>query len=98
LHWFNGTRDEVKQALQLGCFFSINAEMLRTSSRKQILTFIPLDRIVTETDGPFTVSGGRQSRPEDARLVITMLANTMQRTEEEITIKVAENVKNIERM
>ena len=32
LHWFTGSRAEARRAAQLGCYFSINGEMLRSPS------------------------------------------------------------------
>jgi len=50
LHWWLGDPDETRRALDLGCFFSINASSVR---RSDLLELIPLDRILTETDHPF---------------------------------------------
>lgn len=54
LHWFAGTFAEVGRAIELGCYFSINAEMLKKQKQRALVERIPLDRILTETDGPFT--------------------------------------------
>ncbi|CUR58368.1 putative TatD related DNase family protein [metagenome] len=49
LHWWQGTPDETRLALDLGCFFSMNADsVLRTD----LLDIIPISRILTETDHP----------------------------------------------
>ncbi|MFD0687992.1 TatD family hydrolase [Actinomadura fibrosa] len=47
LHWFNGTRDQIQRAADLGCYFSVNAAM--TDER---LTWIPTDRLLPATDFP----------------------------------------------
>jgi TatD DNase family protein len=57
LHWWLGDSAQTRRALDLGCFFSINASSVR---RTDILDDIPFDRIITETDHPF---GDRGSRP-----------------------------------
>lgn len=56
LHWFNGSMMELKNALQNGYYFSINLEMLKTDKGKKIIRSIPMDRILIESDGPFTKS------------------------------------------
>lgn len=33
LHWFNGTAAEIRRAVDLGCYFSVNAEMLANGKR-----------------------------------------------------------------
>lgn len=53
LHWFTGTQDELNRAIQMGCWFSIGAPMLRSKKGKEALSLIPKDRILTETDAPF---------------------------------------------
>ena len=61
LHWFTGTKSEAKRALELGCYFSINAGMLGNEKHAPMMQTIPLDRMLTETDGPFTRAGDRPS-------------------------------------
>lgn len=53
LHWFTGNESELKKAIELGCYFSINSKMLRTSSGKRVIQCVPEDRILVETDAPF---------------------------------------------
>lgn len=57
LHWWTGTPEQTRQAIELGCLFSMNA-----SGMKQLGTVgqIPLDRILPETDHPF----GDRSAPQ----------------------------------
>ncbi|MFC5508101.1 Qat anti-phage system TatD family nuclease QatD [Bosea massiliensis] len=74
LHWFTGTAAEAKRAVDLGCYFSVNAEMLANEKRMAITKMLPLDRILTETDGPFTQTDGRVTWPSDVRVAIDGLA------------------------
>jgi len=53
LHWFTGTIPEAKKALKLGCYFSINPRMLNTKKGQELLKTLPIDKLLTETDGPF---------------------------------------------
>lgn len=73
LHWFTGTKNEVRRALELGCYFSINAGMLGKERHAPMVQAIPLDRMLTETDGPFTLSGDRPSQPADVAGVVEQL-------------------------
>lgn len=74
LHWFTGTQSEAKRALELGCYFSINAGMLDKERHAAMVQTIPLDRILTETDGPFTRTGERPSQPVDVAIVVEALS------------------------
>ena len=73
LHWFTGTKSEANRALELGCYFSINAGMLDKERHAAMVQTIPLDRILTETDGPFTRTGERPSQPVDVAIVVEAL-------------------------
>lgn len=73
LHWFTGAKSEAKRALALGCYFSINAGMLGNEKHAPMVQAIPLDRILTETDGPFTRTGDRPSQPADVVGVVESL-------------------------
>lgn len=57
LHWFTGTKDELNEAVDKGCYISVNSAMI--VSKKFIGTLLPLipkERILLETDSPFTYS------------------------------------------
>lgn len=53
LHWFTGSKTEAVRALDSGCYFSINNSMTKTSRGRDIIRLLPINRILTETDGPF---------------------------------------------
>lgn len=55
LHWFTGSATQLKIALELGCYFSINPKMFRTKSGIELIQNIPLNRILLETDAPFSI-------------------------------------------
>lgn len=75
LHWFTGSKGEAKRAIDLGCYFSVNAAMLDNDRHRSMVATIPLDRLLTETDGPFTKTAGKPSRPADVVVVVEQLAN-----------------------
>lgn len=49
LHWWRGTAAETAAAVELGCFFSINAHEI---SSPRVLDHVPRQRVLTETDFP----------------------------------------------
>lgn len=75
LHWFTGTVPEARRAADLGCFFSINREMLASAQHRRLTQALPLDRLLTETDGPFVEEGGRPIRPRDVARTVAELAS-----------------------
>jgi TatD DNase family protein len=74
LHWFTGSTSELRRAVELGCYFSVNAQMLIGERRCAIVRQIPLDRLLTESDGPFTTYEDRPASPADVRHTVTELA------------------------
>lgn len=54
LHWFSGTQKELERAINLGCWFSVGPAMLASVKGRHLAEAMPLDRILTETDAPFT--------------------------------------------
>ena len=55
-------------------YFSVNAEMIRSGRGKALVANLPMDRLLTETDGPFTRIDGRPTEPTDARAAIEAIA------------------------
>ena len=95
LHWFTGTKSEAKRALDLGCFFSINAGMLGNERHAPMVQAIPLDRMVTETDGPFTRTGQRPSQPADVTLVVEALGRLHDLPAERVVRTVRDNLEEL---
>lgn len=55
LHWWTGSADLTRTAVDLGCYFSVNAAMVM---RPRAIDGVPADRLLTETDHPY---GDRRS-------------------------------------
>lgn len=60
LHWFTGKKLDLKKAIDYGYYFSINLEMLHTNKGRELINNIPLERILIESDGPFSKSLNRK--------------------------------------
>lgn len=56
LHWFSGTRRQLERAKEMGCWFSVGPAMIRGRKGCQLLADMPPERVLTETDGPFSAS------------------------------------------
>jgi len=95
LHWFTGPGSEIRRAVDLGCYFSVNAPMLATERGRSVVTAIPADRILTETDGPFTSTKGRPSQPSDVAGFIGDLAAVRSTTTSEIADNVIMNLRDL---
>lgn len=54
LHWYSGSLRDLDKALAMGCYFSINHAMIKSSHGMKIIDSIPMNRILIESDAPFT--------------------------------------------
>ncbi len=95
LHWFTGTAAEAKRAVDLGCYFSVNAEMLANEKRAAITKALPLDRVLTETDGPFTQIDARPAVPSDVWVAVQGLARLHGTSPANIAGTVTQNLKSL---
>ena len=73
LHWFTGTQKQMMQALKLGCYFSVNTQMVKSQTGHKLIAEIPKERILTETDGPFINYGREPVKPWHIENVIQSL-------------------------
>lgn len=95
LHWFTGTAKEAQRAVELGCYFSVNAEMLVNEKRTAITKTLPLNRILTETDGPFTQTSGRPASPADVWIAVEGLARLHGTSPSQMTESIRSNLKSL---
>lgn len=65
-HWFTGSIVECKRAVEAGAYFSINPKMLNTIRGQETIRAIPANRILLETDAPFSlkISSAKQLETE----------------------------------
>jgi TatD DNase family protein len=74
LHWFTGSKSEARRAVELGCYFSVNSQMFLNERGRELVEILPRERLLTETDGPFTQIGNRSTVPSDVSVVVEQIA------------------------
>ncbi len=62
IHWFNGSKKQLEELIHLNCYFSVNTNMLTKS--KEMVRLIPKDKILVESDGPFTKLQNKKFYPQ----------------------------------
>jgi len=55
MHWFTGDIKTLQDAIKLGCFFSINSQMINSDRGKKIVSILPKEKILVESDAPFVI-------------------------------------------
>lgn len=61
LHWFSGRKDELIKAIEAGFYISVNSAMINSIKFQDLLSLIPSERLLLETDSPFTGSSHSHS-------------------------------------
>jgi TatD DNase family protein len=87
LHWYSDTISLLKKAINNGYYFSINHLMIHSKSGKEIIKTIPIERLLIETDGPFTKNGEVTFTPLMAMNIHKELAHMMASKEDPIKIE-----------
>lgn len=52
-HWFSGSSEHLRYAIQQGCYFSVSKRMLASKRGREYVKAIPENRLLLETDAPF---------------------------------------------
>jgi TatD DNase family protein len=56
LHWFDGNKNQLKQAMDMGFFVSYGPLLVYAKDKQLLLSKTPMDKILVETDGPVKFS------------------------------------------
>ncbi|MGB5831071.1 MAG: Qat anti-phage system TatD family nuclease QatD [Thiohalocapsa sp.] len=93
LHWFTGTKAEARRATALGCYFSVNAEMIRSERGRMLVSDLPLSRILTETDGPFTKIDGQPAEPASVPATVDAIARARKSSKDSVADAIRTNLR-----
>lgn len=74
LHWYSGALNDAIDAVNYGCYFSVNERMLQTKSGVRLINNIPKNKILTETDGPFINNGSAALSPMQVNRCVNILS------------------------
>ncbi len=95
LHWFLATKKQVSKAIDLGCYFSIGPAMLTSARARKVIHWLPTDRVLLETDGPFAKVDGSILFPSNVQSVIEYLSNDWGGSREVVIEKLSNNLRNL---
>ncbi len=74
LHWFSGSKTELKKALNNGYYFSINYKMTKSKKGKDFISEIPISKLLLESDAPFVKIKSTVYNPKELELIIEGIA------------------------
>lgn len=87
-HWYSGPVSLIKDIVYKGYYFSINSAMIQSDNGKKIISKIPKELILTETDYPFIENS-------DIYSVFKYLSSIWNTSEYEAEIVVDDNFKRL---
>lgn len=95
LHWFLGTKSQLDTAVEIGCYFSIGPAMLNSARGRKVISWLPINRILLETDGPFAKHNGKVLLPSDADMILHYLSSNTGSSYFEIKSTIQNNLRKI---
>lgn len=81
IHWFTGTESQMMNILDMGCFFSVNASMIQSKSEVKLISQIPRERLLIESDGPYSKVNGKRYSPEHLEETYRIIESALQITD-----------------
>lgn len=98
-HCFGGTVDEAKQIMDLGFLMGIGGVLTyKKSGLAEVLTSIPLEYLVLETDAPYLTPvpfRGKRNEPSYLKYVVAKMAEAMNIPVEEIAAQTTSNAQKL---
>lgn len=94
LHWYTGPIGLVDTALAAGMYFSVNSAMLMTDKGKSLLKQLPRDRVLTESDGPYSKPRG-SSGPSQMPALAEGLGRHWLSTRDDVVNTVHQNMSDL---
>ena len=95
LHWYSGPLNIAKRAVEYGFYFSINPAMIKTKKFSSLLNVIPVERLLTESDGPFARILNRSVYPYDGEITLKGIAEVTKAPLSEVSEKVYRNFQEL---
>jgi TatD DNase family protein len=75
LHWYSGGLADFEKSIENGYYFSINYPMTLSDSGRRLIQRIPLDRILLESDGPFTTLNSEACTPLISKIILERIVS-----------------------
>lgn len=95
LHWYSGSIKTLNLALERDAYFSVNYAMTTSDLGKKIITNIPIDRLLLETDGPFIKFNNVPFTPSNCVEILKRISNIKNIPEDELNSILFKNFKEI---
>ncbi|MDP3402796.1 MAG: TatD family hydrolase, partial [bacterium] len=98
IHFFVGSIEEARDFVDLGFTMSFTAVLTFTHDYDEVVRFLPLSRIIAETDSPYVAPSrirGQRNDPVSVIDVVASLAEIRGEDEEVVREAVLTNARNL---
>lgn len=96
LHWFSGSKKQIRRAIDLGAWFSVGPSMTAGRKGRELVAEMPPERILPETDGPFaTKTDGTPWLPWETCQVNHLLHKLWHKDDHEVSEQLLLNLQTI---
>ena len=73
-HWYSGSLKTLEEVVGAGHVLSVNPAMVRSGKGREIISGLPKNQVLCETDGPYVRVAGMPAKPWDVARVEKYLA------------------------
>ena len=97
-HFFAGSKETAAKFLDLGFYISFAGPITFASEYKEVVEFVPIDRILVETDAPFAAPApyrGKRNEPVYVEFVARKISEIKSIAFEEVAQQTTENAKKL---
>lgn len=98
VHFFSGSKEDAKEILDIGFYFTFGGVITFSKSYDEIVKFVPLDRILIETDAPYVAPvpyRGKRNEPTYVAEVAKKLAEIKLEDLEKVSEITVKNTREI---
>ncbi len=98
IHFFTGTMEQAKKYIDLGFYLSFAGVITFTKDYDEIVKWVPIDRILVETDAPFVSpvpNRGKRNEPSYVKFTAEKLAELKGVTFENIVVQTTKNTREL---
>lgn len=91
LHWYSGDEFWLKKFLKLGVYLSVNANMINSARGRKIIGQVPIEKLLIESDGPFTKIDGKKYTFNKLSEVYLLLGDLLKFNSEKTSAQISRN-------
>jgi len=95
LHSFGGDLELASLAIKEGFYFSVAPILVRSNKHKKLIEFLPINRILTETDSPYLGPTKERNDPRNIPMVIDEIAKIKKINTESAREQVLKNSREV---